>query len=74
LLFTDLVMPDGMNGKELAEKLVRESPTLKVIYTSGYSADIVDKDFPLVEGVNFLSKPYEAHKLAETIRCLLDKE
>jgi two-component system, cell cycle sensor histidine kinase and response regulator CckA len=72
LLLTDLVMPDGMNGKELAGRLLRDNPRLKVIYTSGYSADIDDNDFPLEECVNFLAKPFEAHKLAKTVRTLLD--
>ena len=47
LLLTDLVMPDQMNGRELAEKLWAERPRLKVIFTSGYSADVVGKDFVL---------------------------
>jgi len=74
LLLTDMVMPDGMNGIELAEKLLRKNPGLKVIYTSGYSADVAGKDFPLDEGVNFLAKPYEAHKLAKTVRSRLDAD
>ena len=72
LLMTDLVMPDGMNGRELAEKLLAENPRLKVIYTSGYSAEVVGHDFPLQEGVNFLTKPFEAHKLAQIIRARLN--
>jgi PAS domain S-box-containing protein len=72
LLFTDIVMPGGMNGKELAQQLHAGNPLLKVVYTSGYTADLVDKDFPLQEGVNFLTKPYETHKLAQTVRSILD--
>ena len=44
-MLTDLVMPDRLNGRELAEKLWAERPRLKVIFTSGYSADAVGKDF-----------------------------
>jgi PAS domain S-box-containing protein len=73
LLFTDMVMPDGMTGKELAGKLLHINPKLKVIYTSGYSADVAGRDIPLDEGVNFLAKPFEAHKLAQTVRACLDK-
>jgi nitrogen fixation negative regulator NifL len=73
LLFTDMVMPDGMTGKELAGRLQQSHPGLKIIYTSGYSADVAGKDFPLTEGVNFLAKPFEAHKLAQTVRACLDK-
>jgi CheY-like chemotaxis protein len=72
LLLTDLVMPDGMNGKDLAKRLLQENPNLKVIYMSGYSAEIIGTDFPLKEGVNFLTKPFQAAKLAQTIRSALD--
>jgi PAS domain S-box-containing protein len=74
LLFTDLVMPDNMNGRELAEKLWIDRPELKVIFTSGYSADIVGKDFKLEPELNFLQKPYQPQTLALTVRrCLDDK-
>ena len=74
LLLTDLVMPGGMNGKDLGERLLKENPKLKVIYTSGYSAEVAGKDFHLREGVNFLAKPFEAGKLAQTVRQKLDAE
>jgi nitrogen-specific signal transduction histidine kinase len=73
LLLTDLVMPDGMTGKDLAQHILREDPGLKVIYMSGYSAEVVGKDFPMKEGVNFLTKPYTAHKLAQAVRNCLDQ-
>ncbi|MFZ0825968.1 MAG: PAS domain S-box protein [Verrucomicrobiia bacterium] len=74
LLFTDLIMPDNMNGRELAEKLKTERPALKVVFTSGYSADIVGKDFKLEPELNFLQKPYQPQALALTVRrCLDDK-
>ncbi len=72
LLLTDLVMPDGMTGRELAEQLVEADPRLKVIYTSGYSRDIAGTNFTLQDGVNFLSKPFQAAKLAQTVRNCLD--
>jgi PAS domain S-box-containing protein len=72
LLLTDMVMPDEMTGTELAERLLQENPGLKVIYMSGYSAQIVGKDFPLKEGINFLTKPLQASKLAQVIRDRLD--
>jgi PAS domain S-box-containing protein len=72
LLLTDLVMPDGMTGKDLAQRVLGENPDLKVIYMSGYSAEVVGKDFPLKEGDNFLTKPFQASKLARTIREKLD--
>ena len=72
LLLTDLVMPDGLNGKDLAQRLLQENSKLKVVYMSGYSAEVVGKDFPLSEDVNFLTKPFPAQKLAHTIRNCLD--
>jgi PAS domain S-box-containing protein len=72
LLLTDLVMPGGMTGKDLAERLLPENPKLKVIYVSGYSAEVAGKDFSLEEGVNFLAKPVQAFKLAQTVRQNLD--
>ena len=73
LLLTDMVMPGGMTGKELGEQLLKDNPGLKVIYVSGYSAEVINKDFPLEEGVNFLTKPFESLKLAKTIRNSLDR-
>ncbi|HUA65420.1 MAG TPA: PAS domain S-box protein [Alphaproteobacteria bacterium] len=72
LVLTDLVMPNNMNGRELAEKLWAQSPGLKVIFTSGYSADIVGKDFKLEAELNYLQKPYQPQTLALTIRRCLD--
>jgi len=72
LLLTDIVMPGGMTGKDLGEQLLKENTGLKVLYVSGYSAEVAGKDFPLQEGVNFLTKPFQAQKLAQTIRKILD--
>jgi len=72
LLLTDMVMPGGITGIDLGEKLSKEDPKLKVIYASGYSADMAGKDLPLEDGVNFLSKPFQRQKLAQTIRAQLD--
>jgi CheY-like chemotaxis protein len=72
LLLTDIVMPDGMTGRDLAERVQAEKPGLKAIFTSGYSADIVGKDFIIQEGVNFLQKPYVPQKLTRAIRKCLD--
>ncbi|MFM2294897.1 MAG: hypothetical protein RLZZ350_1310 [Verrucomicrobiota bacterium] len=72
LLLTDLVMPDGITGKELGQLLLHEQPKLKIIYASGYSRDIVGKDFQLTAGYDFLPKPFQAHQLATTVRHRLD--
>jgi PAS domain S-box-containing protein len=72
LLLTDLVMPENMNGRELAETLWAERPDLKVIFSSGYSADIVGKDFKLDAELNYLQKPYHPQTLALAVRRCLD--
>jgi two-component system, cell cycle sensor histidine kinase and response regulator CckA len=71
LLLTDMVMPEGMNGSELAEQLKRRKPDLKVIFTSGYSSDAVGRDFNQEEAV-FLPKPYLPPQLAQLVRRCLD--
>lgn len=71
LLLTDMVMPEGMSGRELAEQLLVLKPQLKVIYTSGYSPGMAGKDIALLEGCNFLPKPYPPMRLAQLVReCL----
>jgi len=72
LLLTDVVMPGNMSGLDLGQRLLKENPKLKVIYNSGYSAEVAGKDFPLKEGVNFLIKPFDKQKLTQTIRNSLD--
>jgi two-component system, cell cycle sensor histidine kinase and response regulator CckA len=72
LLITDMVMPGGIMGSELAERLSSQSPRLKVIYTSGYSPGMAGKDASLLEGRNFLPKPYSIGKLSQFVRECLD--
>jgi PAS domain S-box-containing protein len=72
LLLTDLIMPGNMNGRELAEALWTERPELKVIFTSGYSADVVGKDFKIEGDLNFLQKPYHPQTLALAVRRCID--
>jgi len=72
LLLTDMVMPGGIMGGELAERLSRQCPSLKVIYTSGYSPGMAGKDTSLLERRNFLPKPYSIAELARFVRECLD--
>lgn len=71
LLLTDMRMPEGINGYELAERLVGEKPDLKVIYVSGYSLESTAAA-NLREGANFLTKPYTPPGLAQAVRRMLD--
>jgi DNA-binding NtrC family response regulator len=74
LLVTDMVMPDGISGKALAEKLLAQKPGLKVIYTSGYSIDLVHKNFALKQGFNFVPKPFHPVALTRAVHdCLAGK-
>jgi CheY-like chemotaxis protein len=74
LLLTDMVMPDGISGRQLADKLKADNPNLKVIYTTGYSPDLMGQEVALREGVNFLQKPYPPQKLVETVRNGLEND
>ena len=73
LLVTDMVMPEGIMGGELAERLLAQNPKLKVVFTSGYSPGMAGKDLSLMEGRNFLPKPYSIGKLAQFVRQVLDQ-
>ena len=72
MVLTDMVMPGGVMGGELAENLLAQSPRLKVIYTSGYSPGMAGRDSSLLKGRNFLPKPYSIGKLAQFVRECLD--
>ena len=72
LLFTDVILPGGMNGRQIAEaaKLIR--PGLKILYTSGYSESAIIHHGRLDQGVELLSKPYRRSDLASKVRKVLD--
>lgn len=72
LLFTDIVMPGGMTGQELARVAKAEFPNLKILYTSGYTENSIIRGGKLDPGVKLLSKPYRREQLATKIRDVLD--
>jgi two-component system cell cycle sensor histidine kinase/response regulator CckA len=72
LLLTDIVMPGGMTGRELADEITRRDPRVAVVYTSGYGRHAVAPDWTLNEGENFLPKPYSAARLLTIVRRALD--
>ncbi|MGN7735254.1 PAS domain S-box protein [Ensifer sp. 22564] len=71
LVFTDMVMPGGMTGNELAQHVRRFRPEMKILVTSGYAAPSLAEE-RLPEGASWLLKPYTARKLAKRLRELLD--
>jgi PAS domain S-box-containing protein len=72
LLFTDVVMPGGMTGRQLAEAAKSRRPNLKTLFTSGYTEDSILRLGKLDPGVRLLSKPYRKHELATRVREALD--
>lgn len=68
VLVTDLVMPAGITGRELASMLQRERPELRVVYTSGYSPDVLTSDNVMSDEINFLPKPYTPASLLQAVR------
>jgi two-component system, cell cycle sensor histidine kinase and response regulator CckA len=74
LLLTDMVMPDGLTGRQLAKQLQAIKPDLKVIYTTGYSINLEGTSFHIRDGCNFLQKPYRPERLFKAIRESLDQK
>jgi signal transduction histidine kinase/ActR/RegA family two-component response regulator len=72
LLFTDIVMPGCMNGRQLAETLMAGRPTLRVLFTSGYSDGALPLQGRAGHGIPLLRKPYRRAELARTLRRCLD--
>ncbi len=72
LLFTDVVMPGGLSGHQLAEAARAVRPALKVLYTSGYAENVIVHHGRLDAGVRLLKKPYHRADLARQVRDALD--
>jgi CheY-like chemotaxis protein len=70
MIFTDFVMPGGMNGNELAEAALAAKPTIKILFTSGYAEPAVARR--RLRAGAWLRKPYTAIELAKRIRDVLD--
>jgi PAS domain S-box-containing protein len=72
LLLTDVVMPGGMNGRELADKAVGHRPGLRVLYMTGYTRNAIIHQGRLDRGINMISKPFSFEELASKVRQVLD--
>ena len=73
LLFTDVVLPDSLHGKHIAEHARRLHPMIKVLFTTGYTRNAIVHNGRLDAGVNLLSKPFTFRGLAEKVRKVLDE-
>jgi len=74
LLLTDIVMPQGLTGRELSEQLREQRPALRVILMSGYGADVIGQDTEFFRRTRsyFLQKPFASQDLLQTVRQCLD--
>jgi PAS domain S-box-containing protein len=72
LLFTDIVLPGGMNGRAIADEVTRRSPGTRVLYSSGYTENAIVHHGRLDDGVNLLNKPFRKAEMAYKVRAVLD--
>jgi CheY-like chemotaxis protein len=73
LVLTDIVMPGGISGLELGQRLAALRPDTRLVYTSGFSTELAGNRDDLIEGVNFVAKPFSPWELARVIRQRLDE-
>ncbi len=71
LLFTDVIMPGAMNGRQLVDEALKRRPSLKILFTSGYTENAIVHHGRLDSGVLLLAKPYRKSELARMIRLAL---
>lgn len=67
LLLTDMVMPGGLSGSDVAERFHADRPESKVLFSSGYNVELFGGDLSLREGFNYRAKPYLAHQLTDAV-------
>jgi CheY-like chemotaxis protein len=72
LLFTDVGLPGGMNGRQLADQALRRRPRIKVLFTTGYARNAIVHQGRLDPGVEVIFKPFTYSDLAAKIRRVLD--
>jgi two-component system NtrC family sensor kinase len=72
LLFTDVVLPGGMNGRQLADEALRRRPNLKVLFTTGYTRNAIIHHGRLDADVDLLTKPFTSEALVKKVRQMMD--
>ena len=72
IMMTDVILPGGMSGRDIADEVAVRRPEVGVIFASGYSADVIIYDGKLDEGVELSSKPYRREALARALRRVVD--
>jgi CheY-like chemotaxis protein len=72
LLFTDVGLPGGMNGRQLADEALRRRPRLKVLFTTGYARNAIVHQGRLDPGVEVIFKPFTYSDVASRVRRILD--
>jgi two-component system cell cycle sensor histidine kinase/response regulator CckA len=72
LLLTDLTLPRGMTGIELAKNFQQQKPSLKILYSSGHTAEMLIKKYALPENSHFLQKPFQPNVLGKVIQNVFD--
>lgn len=73
LLVTDIVMPRGVSGRDLAVMIQQADPNVRVVFLSGYSPDLAGRDLRLGPRQGFLAKPFSMHQLLDEVRACLDE-
>jgi len=73
LLFTDIVLPGGMNGRQLSREVLKTRPGLAVLFTTGYTPNAIIHHGRVDPDVQLLSKPYTRDDLSHKIRHVLDR-
>jgi CheY-like chemotaxis protein len=74
LLFTDVVLPGGMNGRQLADATIKSRPDLKVLFTTGYTRNAIVHNGQLDLGIQLLGKPFTYSNLAAKLRTVLNAD
>ena len=73
LLFTDVVLPGGLSGPDVAREAAKRVPGTKILFTSGYAETVLTRDGDMGDSVQLINKPFRKADLARKLRTLLDE-